>query len=241
MSSPATTTSSSSSGGSHLSAILSPVRYEGHNFLPSVTSSQHSQSPYEPPTLPPLPYSLHRDRNTSTLTPPRNFPSLSNSETIIEKEPSSSSSSPSSSSNLLPSVSSAPEILNNEVIVSNQPVVSEAGQDGDNSNALVPGSKSGQTYVDITDYLNMPQSEAAKKLGIPTSTLSKRWKEAVRGRKWPYRMICKLDKEIMTLLHNVPQGANGTGGPPFPEDIENTLTRLIRLRNEELKSVVIRI
>jgi hypothetical protein len=141
-----------------------------------------------------------------------------------------------------------PDMLNthNEVMIPNQQpvvsIVSDPPQDADNSGALVPGSKTGQTYVDITEYLNMPQSEAAKKLGIPTSTLSKRWKEAVRGRKWPYRMICKLDKEIMTLLHNVPQGTNGAGvTPPFPEDMENTLTRLIRLRNEELKSVVIRI
>lgn len=224
------TITSTSSSGSGLPAILSPVRYEGSNFLPSVTSNQQPQSSYEAPTLPSLPYPLHRERNNITsTTPPRN---ISNSDTIIEKD----------GANNLPTVSSVgPELLNNEVMVSNQPVGSEGQQEGDNSNALVPGSKSGQTYVDITDYLNMPQSEAAKKLGIPTSTLSKRWKEAVRGRKWPYRMICKLDKEIMTLLHNVPQGANGTGAPPFPEDIENTLTRLIRLRNEELKSVVIRI
>ncbi len=96
----------------------------------------------------------------------------------------------------------------------------------------------GQAYLDITEYLNMPQSEAAKKLGIPPSTLSKRWKEAVRKRKWPYRMVGKIDKEIMTLLHNVPQGANA---PPLPEEIEQALGQLLRRRQEELRPVVIRI
>jgi len=106
-----------------------------------------------------------------------------------------------------------------------------------NNNEVIPVPK-GQSYVDISEYLNMPQSEAAKKLGIPPSTLSKRWKEAVRKRKWPYRMICKIDKEIMTLLHNVPQGANA---PPLPEEIETALGLLLRKRQEELRAVVIRI
>lgn len=107
----------------------------------------------------------------------------------------------------------------------------------DSSNEVIPIPR-GQSYVDITEYLNMPQAEAAKKLGIPPSTLSKRWKEAVRKRKWPYRMICKIDKEIMTLLHNVPQGPNA---PPLPEEIESALGHLLRKRQEELRPVVIRI
>jgi len=107
----------------------------------------------------------------------------------------------------------------------------------DTNNEIIPIPR-GQSYVDITEYLNMPQADAAKKLGIPPSTLSKRWKEAVRKRKWPYRMICKIDKEIMTLLHNVPQGPNA---PPLPEEIESALGLLLRKRQEELRAVVIRI
>ncbi len=132
-----------------------------------------------------------------------------------------------------------------------QPVQPQAAPSspGSSSTAVVPASPgqsdrrvinpvtvpNGQNFVDITEYLNMPQSEAAKKLSIPPSTLSKRWKEAVRNRKWPWRVVCKLDKEIMTLLHNVPQGA------PIPEEIEGRLGYLMRKRQEELKPVVIRL
>jgi len=96
----------------------------------------------------------------------------------------------------------------------------------------------GAKYIDLTDYLALPQTEAARRLGIPTSTLSKRWKEAVVNRKWPYRMVCKLNKEIMTLLHNVPQGP---GAPPLPPEVEQSLGILLRRRQEELRGVVIRI
>jgi len=164
----------------------------------------------------------------------------------ISTVPITSSNNPSSSSNTMGSLSSGPH----PNFIHPSPI----GQDlalpmGDSShsgqqltttndnNELIPVPR-GQNYVDITEYLNMPQADAAKKLGIPPSTLSKRWKEAVRKRKWPYRMICKIDKEIMTLLHNVPQGPNA---PPLPEEIETALGISLRKRQEELRPVVIRI
>eukprot|EP01120_Amphizonella_sp_Union-15-10_P013466 TRINITY_DN6238_c0_g1_i1.p1 TRINITY_DN6238_c0_g1~~TRINITY_DN6238_c0_g1_i1.p1 ORF type:complete len:249 (-),score=44.40 TRINITY_DN6238_c0_g1_i1:32-778(-) len=93
----------------------------------------------------------------------------------------------------------------------------------------------GGNYIDITPYLNLPQKQAALKLGIPTSTLSKRWKEAVCGRKWPYRSVCKLDKEILTLLQNIQPGE------PLSPEVETALTRLLKKRKEELRTVVIRV
>jgi hypothetical protein len=94
-------------------------------------------------------------------------------------------------------------------------------------------------YRDITELLNLPQVEAARRLKLPMSTLSKRWKEAVRIRKWPYRQVAKLDKEIMTLLHNIPpRGENDAA--PTPPEIEQALGILLRRRQEELRPVRIR-
>ncbi|GAM20155.1 hypothetical protein SAMD00019534_033300 [Acytostelium subglobosum LB1] len=90
-------------------------------------------------------------------------------------------------------------------------------------------------YVDISEYLCMPQSEAAKLLKIPTSTLSKRWKEAALGRKWPHRRIAKLDKEILTILHNIPTDKD------MPENVNTNLDKLMRKRQEILGSVLIRL
>jgi len=143
----------------------------------------------------------------------------------------------------LPSHTISPGMVSHGSVPHEMSLGSESGQGHqlatttNDNNELIPVPR-GQNYVDITEYLNMPQADAAKKLGIPPSTLSKRWKEAVRKRKWPYRMICKIDKEIMTLLHNVPQGPNA---PPLPEEIETALGISLRKRQEELRPVVIRI
>jgi len=136
-----------------------------------------------------------------------------------------------------------------EYDVNNRQIVSSIGRAASSAptNSTTPAPNgTGQTmddsekgnYMDITEYLNLPQTDAAKKLGIPTSTLSKRWKEAVVNRKWPYRTVAKLDKEIMTLLHNIPQGQEA---PPLPAEIEHSLGILLRKRQEELRTVVIRL
>ena len=91
------------------------------------------------------------------------------------------------------------------------------------------------SYCDITPYLDLPQTLAAKKIGIPTSTLSKRWKEAVPFRKWPFRTISKIDKEISAILEEIP--VNGD----VPVVHINKLALLIRKRGEELQPVSIRL
>lgn len=95
---------------------------------------------------------------------------------------------------------------------------------------------SSKQFVDVTPFLTLPQHEAAKKLGIPSSTLAKRWKEASCNRKWPYRTVSKLDKEILTLLKNV-ESAKAELSP----SVEATLGSLLKKRNEELKTVLVRL
>jgi hypothetical protein len=111
------------------------------------------------------------------------------------------------------------------------------GQEGGDQLGVPPiRVADGERYAEITEYLKLPQQDAAKRLGIPISTLSKRWKEVVRnGRKWPYRTVRKLDTEIMTLLHNVPDGGS------LPKELEQQLAELLAKRNKALQPVVIRI
>ena len=103
-------------------------------------------------------------------------------------------------------------------------------------NQVAPAAVSEQKYVDITEYLTLPQNTAALKVGLPPSTFSKRWREAACGRKWPYRTVAKIDKEILTLIHNIPPNQVS-----LPEEMESTLKALAKRRNDELKPVWIRI
>lgn len=94
-------------------------------------------------------------------------------------------------------------------------------------------------FIDITEYLTLPQSEAAAKLGMPVSTLSKRWKESANDRKWPFRRLQKIDKEIVILLRGVAQTGPNAGvlGP----EIEHQLAKLLRKRQGELSQAKIRL
>lgn len=90
-----------------------------------------------------------------------------------------------------------------------------------------------EEYVDVTPFIRLSQEEAAKRIGIPSSTLSKRWREATMNRKWPYRTLCKIERELKTLIHNLPKGN-------IDPEIARTLTILLRKRDEESKIVLIK-
>src|SRR5690349_10485903 len=53
--------------------------------------------------------------------------------------------------------------------------------------------------MDVSPYFRMPQHKVAKLIGVPVSTFSKKWCDAVGQRKWPYRKLRKIDKEIAEL------------------------------------------
>lgn len=75
----------------------------------------------------------------------------------------------------------------------------------------------------------MKQSEAARILGISPSMLSKRWREAMNGRKWPYRVHKKLQKEInsiVTLMEDPNEQGESKPAAPLPQEMENRLKLL---------------
>jgi hypothetical protein len=77
------------------------------------------------------------------------------------------------------------------------------GLEAMNSPAEPKRSRQGEV-VDVTDMLMLPQSEAAARVGMTVSTFCKRWKDSVKERKWPYRSVQKLDKEVAALQKRNP-------------------------------------
>lgn len=100
---------------------------------------------------------------------------------------------------------------------------------------MISSQSSDNDYFDITPFITLSQERAAKKLGIPKSTLSKRWREATCNRKWPYRQLCKVDREIKTLIHNMQNLGGGADS-----QLQANLATLMRLRQEESRSVLIK-
>jgi len=106
-------------------------------------------------------------------------------------------------------------------------------------------SQGAGVFVDITSVLHLTQSEAARRVGIPTSTLSKRWAEAVPDRKWPHRTVIKLDKAINAALARIPStpptGKSVKRKSVTVKKAEEKLARLLEERALVLTPVYIRI
>jgi len=191
---------------------------------PISLSAQSTLNPILPPFPPSLNSSIASSINPALLA---HYPVTQASQRSQGQATEATTSSPPSTSQSMPSMLAS--------FQSSQLVPLAAGSQ---SRELIKVEKE-PTYVDVTPFLILPQHEAARRLGVPCSTLSKRWKEASVNRKWPYRIVCKLDKEITTLLKNV-ENSNHNVAALSPA-VEENLGLLLKRRQEELRTVVIRI
>jgi hypothetical protein len=95
-----------------------------------------------------------------------------------------------------------------------------------------------EQYIDITPYLAMTQADAASKFGLPTSSLSKLWKESSNGRKWPCGAVSKLDSRIVQFLAAVAQDDVDKG--KLSDNAEKQLAVWLQERAVLLKPITIR-
>ena len=85
-------------------------------------------------------------------------------------------------------------------------------------------------YADISCVMHLSLTEASRKLRMSRKTLYSRWKSATGGRMWPSRQIMKTDKQILTLLHNIPRN-NTRSLSPYVGD---TSVKTGHLKNYDL-------
>jgi len=90
-------------------------------------------------------------------------------------------------------------------------------------------------FMDLTPYYVFPQAQAAKLLGISEGTLGRRWRDASMSRKWPFRSLARLDREIHTLAYNI-----GNTGVEEKANMEIQLSSMLKTRQELAKPVYIR-
>ncbi len=96
-----------------------------------------------------------------------------------------------------------------------------------NQQILAQVTSNKKPMIITAELLKMKQSEAAIKLGIPPSTFSKRWRESLPHRKWPFRKHRKLEKSLKFLQ----QKGNHT-------EIES-IEKLIAESEENLRDAVV--
>jgi hypothetical protein len=116
-----------------------------------------------------------------------------------------------------------------------------------NNNAIVTQNFTHKPieFFEMSKYFVFPQGEAAKKLGVPSSTLSKRWTEAANGRKWPFRSLQKLDRLIVVVLKNYSLKSDNLGEEidisRLPNEDKVYLQQLFTTRKDLIRPVTIRL
>jgi len=90
-------------------------------------------------------------------------------------------------------------------------------------------------FIDVSTEFGIPQNKVAQKLGMHPSTFSKRWNEATQKRKWPYRDIHKIDKELATIAQNLP-----SAGEEVKRKMIARMNELLHTRNGMCLPVYIR-
>jgi len=92
------------------------------------------------------------------------------------------------------------------------------------------GRKAGKRKLVIPrDLLKMKQMNAALKIGVPPSTFSKRWRESLPDRTWPYRNHRRIEKNIKMLKAMQNKG----------HDVTEELGRMQQQQEENLSPAVI--
>jgi hypothetical protein len=94
------------------------------------------------------------------------------------------------------------------------------------------------TELDLTPLLTIPQLQAAEIIGMPNSTLSRKWKEKAGQRNWPYRGVKKVDRHIKNILFSL-KFSDDEALTLRAKDVER-LASLIVNRCAQLQPVIIK-
>jgi len=80
-------------------------------------------------------------------------------------------------------------------------IIEEELRRASHRNTILSGNS---RMVNVACLLGVPQRQASRILGVPNSTFSKKWRNKTNNKKWPYRIVRRLSKEIQTIEANIP-------------------------------------
>ncbi len=99
------------------------------------------------------------------------------------------------------------------------------------------GKRNTSMEFNLGELVSYSQKEVSDMIGIPHSTLSKRWKEATGGRKWPKNKIAQLDRERKIVERLLTNETDLLKIAQLKQDLKLNKKQ----RDEEMKSVTIRL